>query len=180
MSVVRDDTESRQGGVLAGRREIGPIGTVARVVVGVGMLGSVVYGHVEGPFRPASWVLGLVGLPAVLLGWQWWRARRSPSRFEATGPFAQVLNIAVFAALYFTPDYAPALSATSDAALVFYGVSMLLAAIRGYGGCEVLAVSNWLLRRDDQVGCLLFGPVDYLEWRAARHREPSRLRGWRC
>jgi hypothetical protein len=29
---------------------------------------------------------------------------------------------------------------------------MLLAAARGYAGCEVLAVSNWLLHRDDQVG----------------------------
>ena len=37
---------------------------------------------------------------------------------------------------------------------------MLLAAARGYAGCEVLAASNWLLRRDDQVGCALFLPVD--------------------
>jgi hypothetical protein len=27
----------------------------------------------------------------------------------------------------------------------------------------VLAVSNWLLRRDDQVGCVVFWPVDHLE-----------------
>jgi hypothetical protein len=40
---------------------------------------------------------------------------------------------------------------------------MLLAALRGDGGCEVLAVSNWLLRRDDQVGCMVFWPVDQLE-----------------
>ena len=52
---------------------------------------------------------------------------------------------------------------TSDAALIFYGASMLLAAARGYAGCEVLAVSNWLLRRDDQVGCVVFWPVDHLE-----------------
>jgi hypothetical protein len=40
---------------------------------------------------------------------------------------------------------------------------MLLAAVRGYAGCEVLAVSNWLLGRDDQIGCLLFWPVDHAE-----------------
>lgn len=51
----------------------------------------------------------------------------------------------------------------SDAALPFYGVSMLLAALRGYAGCEVLAISNWLLRRDDQVGCVVFAPVDHPE-----------------
>ncbi len=58
---------------------------------------------------------------------------------------------------------APRLQATSDAALIFYGASMLLAAVRGYAGCEVLAVSNWLLRRDDQVGCVVFAPVDLVE-----------------
>lgn len=36
-------------------------------------------------------------------------------------------------------------------------------AVRGYGGCERLAVGNWLLRRDDQVGCLLLSPIDLLE-----------------
>jgi hypothetical protein len=48
------------------------------------------------------------------------------------------------------------LAVTSDAALVFYGALMLLAAVRGYAGCEVLAVSNWLLGRDDQIGCMPF------------------------
>jgi hypothetical protein len=74
----------------------------------------------------------------------------------------------VFLALYLTPWYAPALRFTSDAALLFYGSSMLLAALRGYAGCEVLAISNWLLRRDDQVGCVVFSPIDQLE-RHLRH-----------
>jgi hypothetical protein len=55
----------------------------------------------------------------------------------------------------------------SDAALLFYGASMLVAATRGYAGCEVLAVSNWLLRRDDQIGCAPFWPVDAWEARGA-------------
>jgi len=53
---------------------------------------------------------------------------------------------------------APAMRFTSDAALICYGVSMLLAAARGYAGCEVLAVSDWLLRRCDQAGGVLFAP----------------------
>jgi len=40
---------------------------------------------------------------------------------------------------------------------------MLVAAVRGYAGCEVLAVSNWVLRRDDQIGCMLFWPPDTAE-----------------
>ncbi len=46
---------------------------------------------------------------------------------------------------------------------VFYGANMLLAAAVGYAGCEVLAISNWMLKRDDQIGCLLFSPVDVVE-----------------
>ena len=76
-----------------------------------------------------------------------------------------MLNLAVFLALYLTFWYAPALRVTSDAALIYYGASMLVAARRGYAGCEVLAVSNWLLRRDDEVGCAVFFVVDQLERR---------------
>jgi hypothetical protein len=144
-------------------RRIGGIGTAARLLVGLALLGSVLGGELAGPFRPASWLLGLVGFPAALLGWQWWRARQGRPRLVATGPVGHWLNIAVFLALYLTPWYAPALRFTSDAALLFYGTSMLLAAFRGYAGCEVLALSNWLLHRDDQVGCLVFSPIDQFE-----------------
>ena len=140
------------------RPAIGPMGTMARVVVGCIIVGDVIYGHVTGTFRPAPWILGLVGFPGFILVVQAMRARHDPRPLKATGPLAQVLNIMAFVALYVTP-------ATSDAALLFYGASMLLAAARGYAGCEVLAVSNWLLRRHDQIGCLLFAPVDRVERR---------------
>jgi hypothetical protein len=124
------------------------------------MVGSVVQGHLARGFHLSSWALGLVGLPALVLALQWLRARRTPTPLEATGPVSHALNLALFLALYL-------MEATSDAALIFYGTSMLLAALRGYAGCEVLAVSNWLLRRDDQVGCAVFWPVDHLECRAS-------------
>ncbi len=107
----------------------------------------------------------MVAFPAVLLAWQWLRARRTSTRYEATGPQGTTINIIVFIALVLTPSYARPLSFTSDAALVSYGASMLLAAVRGYGGCEVLAISNWILRRDDQVGCLVLSPIDDFERR---------------
>ncbi len=40
-----------------------------------------------------------------------------------------------------------------------------IAAELGLDPRKVLAVPNWLLRRDDQVGCLLFAPIDHLERR---------------
>jgi hypothetical protein len=148
-----------------GRRAIGRWGTTARLVAGVLLLGDVAFGHWARGFHPAPWALGLVGFPAAVLGVQWLRARAGRAPLRATGPAGHAANAAVFLALYLTPYYAPVLSVTSDAALVFYGASMLLAAARGYAGCEVLALSNWILRRDDQVGCLLFSPVDHAEGR---------------
>ena len=40
---------------------------------------------------------------------------------------------------------------------------MFLAAWRGYPGCEVLAISNFVLRRGDELGCPWFWPFDTLE-----------------
>jgi hypothetical protein len=153
-------------------RQIGTIGTGARVLIGsfmvlYGLTGGriEVHGNLQTGFDPLSVAIGLVGFPAVLLTWQWIRARTGQTRYEATGPLATTINIAVFIALVLTPQYAPPLAFTSNAAFLFYGASMLLAAARGYGGCEVLAISNWILRRDDQIGCLVLSPIDGYERR---------------
>jgi hypothetical protein len=147
-------------------RAIGVWGTTARVAVGAALLGSVLHGHATRGWHPVAWLLGLLVFPALVLAGQWWRTRRHPAPLEATGFVGHAFGLGVFLALYLTWWYAPAIDAVSDAALVFYGASMLLAAVRGYAGCEVLAVSNWLLRRHDQVGCALFWPIDAV---GARH-----------
>jgi hypothetical protein len=144
------------------KRKIGIIGTTARVILGTWLVGSALYGHIiRGPFRPLPWMIGLVILPAIFLTWQWVRARRNPSTLKANGPIASAINVIIF--FYFwlwTPD---ALWFMSDAVIIFYGVSMLVSAIRGYAGCESLAISNWLLKRDDQLGCLVFAPFDFVD-----------------
>lgn len=152
-------------------RQVGVIGTTARIVLGVALLAygltggqvMVIRGQVRTGFESLGVAIGLVAFPALLLAWQWLRARRTLTRLQATGPVGTALNMFVFLALFLTPWYARPLAFTSDAALIFYGASMLLAAVRGYGGCEVLALSNWVLGRDDQVGCLVLGPIDVLE-----------------
>jgi hypothetical protein len=154
----------------ATRPAIGVWGTAARVTAGLGLVGSVLYGHAARGWHPTAWSLGLLVLPAVVVGVQWWRARWRPAPLRAVGPVGHVVNLVVFLALYLTWWYAPAVDVLSDAALLFYGASMLVAAVRGYAGCEVLAVSNWVLGRDDQIGCAPFWPVDTLEARDAARR----------
>ena len=85
----------------ARRRQIGGIGTAARIVLGLaflvlGLTGgriSVMHGQVGIGFEPISVAVGLVGFPAVVLVWQWLRARFAPTRLEATGPGSTALQV---------------------------------------------------------------------------------------
>jgi hypothetical protein len=136
-------------------RAIGVFGTLARVVCGLGLL---YLPWLDDGLQLHDVLLGLVGFPAIVLLWQWLRLRRTAAPLRATGVVGHLVNCGIAAVLLLTP-------ATADAADLFYGTSMLLAALRGFAGCEVLAVSNWLLRRDDQVGCPVFLPIDAIESR---------------
>lgn len=144
-------------------RAIGRLGTTARLLIGIALLAlGIVY--VAGPNAWWQLGLGLVGLPAALTSTQLARPLYTKRLPNQTDHAVLCINCAVLIALL-------AASPTRNATLVFLGASLLLAAARGYSGCESLAISNWLLRRDDQVGCLLFSPLDQLEARRA-HRSP--------
>jgi hypothetical protein len=132
---------------------IGPIGVAARLIVGTTLIVLALF------WRDPHWrdaALGLLAFPGVIATALWLRARARPLPLRAIGPLAHLLNIVVAAVLL-------ALPATAGPTFVFYGTSMLVAALRRTGGCEVTGISNLLLRRDDQVGCALFGPIDLLE-----------------
>lgn len=175
--------ENRTGRSAAQQRHIGTVGTAVRIVVGSAFLIFGAFGHasttssgllVEVDFVPrfelnfAALVVGLVVFPALTFAYQWLRARRTEYRLNKTGPWAATLNIIVtLGIVVVTVFLVPTISFIGFGAVAFYGASMLLAAARGYAGCEVLAVSNWLLRRDDQFGCMLLSPIDHLEARPA-------------
>lgn len=99
-----------------------------------------------------------MGLPAGIVVAQFARLAFTKRPLVWTSHLATCVNCAVIVGLLTA-------AATRDATLVFLGGSMVLAASRGYAGCETLAISSWLLRRDDEVGCLLFSPVDRAEAR---------------
>jgi hypothetical protein len=44
-------------------------------------------------------------------------------------------------------------------------MALLVGAWRGQAGCEGTVISNWILGRDDQVGCPLLSPLDAAEAR---------------
>ena len=135
-------------------RQIGPWGTTARAVVGAGLLAVASKVGVDA----GSVLLGLVGLPAGFGLALAVRGRQAPPlRLEQPG--WHCVNIGIGLALF---------SLAPIAAMLFYGASMLVAAWRGIGACEIFAISNWLRGRDDRLGCPLFLPVDAMESAAAR------------
>ncbi len=155
------------------QRQIGAVGTASRAIVGLiflfglGIPGgiAVVHGRYQYRLDALSVILGAVAYPALVLALHWWSVRRRSTPLRATGPIATTINLFVLLALFLLPALAPRIYFISSGAAVFYGASMLLAAMRGKAGCEVTAVSNWVLGRDDQVGCPVFTPIDALEHR---------------
>lgn len=142
---------------------IGPAGVLARALAGTALVGLALF------WRDPAWqdaALGLVALPAVAVGTLAARARIRPRALRAGGPLAHALNAIVAIALFTQP-------ATGGAAMLFYGASMIIASARRQGGCEATVVANAVLRRDDQVGCPLFLPVDAIQ---AARRRPSAQR----
>lgn len=131
-------------------RQIGPFGTVARVCVGAGLL---IFGAAS---QPSGFELlaGLVLLPVAELAILF--AFRPPGTkpFHLYGPIGYTVNFGTAGLL---------LAVWTTPALLFYGASILLAVLKGYAGCEILALSNFVRRRDDQLACAVFSPIDALE-----------------
>jgi hypothetical protein len=143
-------------------REIGPIGTAARIVTALALL------YIVGGSTIASWnidlhdaLIGLVALPALMLAVGLAARRYADGPIHFTGPLGIALNLMVIVALI-------ANDATAPGATLFYGATMLIAAWRGQAGCEGTVISNWVLGRDDQIGCPTFTPIDEVEARFRR------------
>ena len=151
------------------KRGIGPLATALRVAVAVGLV------YLAGGAGGLSWDVewydaagGLLALPAltILLGLAARRYAAKSLRF--TGPAGHALNCVVIVALVANPY-------TGGAATLFYATTLLVAAWRGQPGCEITVFPNWMLRRDDQVGCPLFAPIDALEARQRTRRARAPL-----
>jgi hypothetical protein len=139
--------------------EIGPVGTTARVLVGLAMLyiasGSTI------PFEPEDAAIGLIALPALVIALGLVARRYANGPIRLTRPLGIAINLGVIAALI-ANDF------TGGGATIFYGTTMLIAAGRGQAGCEATVISNWVLGRDDQIGCPTFAPIDEIEARLRR------------
>ena len=144
------------------RRFIGPAGTIARLATGVGLLGLAAWAAVRGDLQIHEVVVGVLGLPAIVMATVLAAKRLlgTSTHLNAHGPIGTLVNLGTIVALFVIPW-------TTESAYFFYGVPMFIAAWRGYPGCEMMAISNLILGRHDEVGCPWFWPVDTLESRLA-------------
>ena len=133
-------------------RGIGRWGTLARLAVGTALLAMALVLGIG--WEDAA--IGLGGFPAAVILVLAIRGRSAaPSGFY--GSAGHLINGAIVVAAFVL---------LTPAALLFHGASMLFAGARGYAGCEVFALSNWLCRRNDQIACAIFSPIDAIEGRA--------------
>lgn len=148
-------------------RAIGPWGTIARLVAG-GLLAAyalaVPHEHplLAVPGAGLLWsnaVLGLLLIPAA-----------ATLALRLRGRAAAPLAAGIRTEITFTVVFLAALQVLPVALLLALTASLLVQVLRGDGGCEVLAIPNWLLQRQDRLFCVIFTPLDGLEARARRRR----------
>ena len=143
-------------------RRIGPIGTVGRVIAGLGLLYlALTHGGLSWALTWHDAVLGLIAFPAGMVAAGLAARRYAGQAVHFTGPVGLTVNTAVIVALL-------ANRYTAGGAELFYGATLLVAAWRAQPGCEATILSNLILRRDDQIGCPTFTPIDALEARRSR------------
>jgi hypothetical protein len=142
-------------------RRIGRFGTVARVLVGLALF---VLAFADQPHawvwgvEPYELALGLGVFPAVMVGIGLLARRYSDGPLRLTTPAGTTANCLIIIALFAIPF-------TTGAAALFYGTSLIVGAFQGLPDCEATALSNLILRRDDQIGCPVFTPIDAWEAR---------------
>ena len=148
-------------------RRIGPIGTASRVLAGLALLYLALSegGRMSWDLRWYEVALGLGVLPALMLGIGLAAHRFSDQPVRFTGPLSIAVNVALGIAL-FANEY------TVGGAALFVGATLVVAGWRAQPGCELTVLSNTILRRDDQIGCFVFTPID-----EAESRLTTRIRG---
>jgi hypothetical protein len=129
---------------------------MARLIGGVVLLDLALLDGREWGLRWYDALIGLVVLPAVMVVLGLAARRYADGPVQLTSSVAMVANCVVIAAMVAIPSFAIGTA-------LFYGVTMLVAASRAQPECESTVLSNWILSRDDQIGCPLFSPLDRAE-----------------
>jgi hypothetical protein len=150
-------------------RALGPIGTAARAIAGTVLVLVPIASH-----GLARWDIfaALIVLPALSVALDRLLAAGVTRLAEVSGRLAS--DVTRTWTVHLTALVAILASATAltyvtpiDAGAIwlFFGVSLVVAAVRGDAGCEAVAIPNAIFRRRERTGCVAFALVDSLEGR---------------
>ena len=59
------------------------------------------------------------------------------------------------------------------ASVAYIGISLVLQAVRGDGGCEVMSIPGLLFGRRTHLVCITFSPIDWIEEHVANRHKTS-------
>jgi hypothetical protein len=153
----------------ASARQIGPIGTVSRIVAGLLLLAFPVVTHGIGGWDVAAAIIAFPLIASALHSLisaaydrylAGWITRRRTARSTRTW----LINVSVLGLIVAIATGMTFVTPVDAGAIwLFFGASLLVVAARGDAGCEVLAFVNAIAGHRDTTGCVAFAPVDSLE-----------------
>ena len=141
-----------------------PMGRALRILLGLVLIGYTVPVYFRIPIRLAvgAWLLGL-GLIGVYSLIHIVVSRR----VVAFGPFlGAVVANGLLIALYVAGGSGLPILGHGEgqlAAVTFFGISLVVAGVRGAPGCELMAIPGLLFGKHTELACVIFSPLDKLE-----------------
>jgi hypothetical protein len=147
------------------------VGRALRLLIGLAVLVQVTPVYVrEDPHLAINSLVLMLGL---LVVYSLLHIAQSRHLIVLSPLLGAVVGLAVLVSLYLAGSTQAAVvgyGAGQIAAFTFFGVSLVVAAVRADPGCEVMAIPDVLLRRRVELACLFFSPLDAWErrWRSRR------------
>jgi hypothetical protein len=144
-------------------RRIGPIGSMTRLLAAAGLVYLALFDGTSWGLEWYDATVGLGALPAAAIAFGLLARHYASDPVRFTGSAGTTANCFVLVALAVNPY-------TAGGAALFYGTTLLVAAVRAQPGCEATVLPNAILGRDDQLGCPVFSPIDEAEARLRARR----------
>jgi hypothetical protein len=146
-------------------RQAPPVGRVLRVLLGLVLIVYVTPVYFQVPARVAVGssllILGLIGVYSLI---HFVVARRIIIAFSPRA--ATVTGHGLLVTLYVAGAFRLPIfghGAGQLAAVAFLGISLVVAGVRAAPGCELMAIPGVFFRKDAELACLVFSPLDRLE-----------------
>lgn len=146
-------------------RQAPPLGRVLRILLGLALMVYVTPVYFRVPARVSVesllLILGLIGVYSLI---HFVVARHMTIVFSPR--LATVAVHVLLVALYVAGTSRLPIfgyGAGQLAAVTFLAISLVVAGVRGVPGCELMAIPDAFFRKDTELACLVFSPLDKLE-----------------